>query len=250
MAAERQEAGAALPAGIFSSAAAIDASRRGGGPRARRAAAAETDVDAPAPYVLPGTDLQPDLVMLGVFRKLDTKRGAFTAWLRWANSILGGDVQHAELIFRVGGRSLACSVLVEEGVRFKERSIENRYRKPYWSLKTLRLTDAQRRDLFAFCAAQNGKPFNHRGLCYNFLPCCFPACCGSVDYPIPAEQPAWFCSELILAALQHVDTEEKYEGHSPSRTHPQALYELLKESEAFSNVFAYRGNPADLVYEI
>jgi len=243
-----------LPSSAYSSSASVERSLRPPARNPRRAAAAappEVAHDAPAPDVAPASASRIDHVMIGFFRKRDSNRGGLSAWLRWANSLLGGEINHVELIFRLdGARSLACSVLVEDGVRFKERTVENRYVQPYWDLRSLALSDAQKMRLYEFCAAQNGKRFNRRAVAWNFLPCCFPACCGRGDAAEPLENEEWFCSQLILAALQYVDDKELYACESPAHTHPQALFDLLDASGAFANVVAYRGDPSALRIEI
>lgn len=216
------------------------------------AAVDESDPSAPGQSVTPGRDERVDHVWIGFFRKRDADRGGIASWLRRANHLIGGDVNHVELIFRLDGgrRSLACSVLYEEGVRFKIRTPENRYVQPFWELRTLKLTDEQKMRLYRFCWAQDRKPFNARGMYCNFLPLCLPWCCGTRDAP-DGDSDAWFCSQLVLAALQDAFADDgAYADASPSATHPQALHDLLVERGAFSGVIAYRGDPSELDIEI
>jgi hypothetical protein len=200
----------------------------------------DVDVDAPAEIVTPQPE-SPPLALTGVFcaflesavsRKPAT---GMRALIKRAIAVRsGGTRNHVELVFLFDDyTALACSVIREEGVLFKKRNFNCRYLHPYWQTFELDVTPEQRLALYAFCVAQNGKPFNHRGLYFNFAPLCLPACCGAADPPdqFYIYNPSWFCSQLCTAALQYAD-RARFGGVSPAETHVEALYQLLRDRKA------------------
>lgn len=216
------------------------------------------DVDAPAPAI----DVQskphaPLHRVFFAFLQRSASRRPATSWRAILKRVIavrsGGERNHVELVFQFADyRALACTVLQEEGVRFKERSAECRYIHPYWEVFEIDATPEQRLLLYEFCVAQNGKRFNSAGLYCNFAPCCLPLCCGTADPPaeLYIYQQTWFCSQLCTAALQYAD-RARFGGVSPARTHVEGLYRLLHERKARNTLYLTSlYNPSSLRFEL
>jgi hypothetical protein len=98
------------------------------------------------------------------------------------------------------------------------------------------------RNLWQFVLQQLDKPYNGTGCCFNML-CgyCCCCCCGSycgagkrrkfyssednnMDYA-EDEPTKWFCSELVVATLQHVGYTDQF-NIEPRLSTPQTVFDL------------------------
>lgn len=85
--------------------------------------------------------------------------------------------------------------------------------------------------LSAFLYHQLDKDFNKDGYYRNFLPCVTPQGCLRVEDALECQK--WFCSELVIAALQH--TQQVNAGEHmlpdqevvPCQTSPNQLFRML-----------------------
>lgn len=117
-----------------------------------------------------------------------------------------GPYSHAELIFD-DGISFSSS-LPDHGVRFKHIT----YNVQSWDFIVVNLSPENEHKVRDFCEKQQGKKYDLLGV-LGFV------------MPLQQEKKKWFCSEIIIRALQEAGL---YRWVIPSRIHPTALHDLLR----------------------
>ena len=130
-----------------------------------------------------------------------TGLGTSEPWINRATAWCTGKYMHVELVFatpgtvaadggNMGGRVVeACGVWQGETVFLRPK----RFGKTCWEWRALSLPPATVDAVYRFCQAQARaqRPFNKSGLYRSLTPC-----------PRPTDGTQWFCSELVVSALQ------------------------------------------------
>jgi len=103
------------------------------------------------------------------------------------------------------------------------------YPTPLWTVhRVSSLRPAEIYGMLAFCQRQVGKPFNY-GMYWNFVPLVGPLIAGE---PL-IEEPHYFCSQLVAAALRWV---RPWMALNPRRCTPALLHRLLGADSAADNL--------------
>lgn len=113
---------------------------------------------------------------------------------------------------------------------------------PEWLFYESNIGDNNTRDIKRFLQSQHGKKFNRLGVYFNFfrLPftrfqpfafgCKLATSSESLDYEC---HTSWFCSELVVAATQHLGL---CQNQNPCQVSPTALFIAVVDNPAFSMV--------------
>jgi hypothetical protein len=140
---------------------------------------------------------------------------------------MSGEFSHCELAFRLeDGRYMVCTIHWGGPVQFECKSFN--YEK--WDIVGLRLDEDQMDTIYDYCLEQQGKPFSKTRIVANFLPfgglfSWFTSWLGYTSEP--TRQQDFFCSELIMRALQTaIDDLKKY---NPAELTPTQLYTILRD---------------------
>ncbi len=150
-------------------------------------------------------------------------RGGYRDWLNRLSQRTGNLI-HCELVFRMVGRQdtetihVCCTVYFGQNVVFeKNKAYDNRIGK--WQRYRIGCSPEQMHTIYTFCCNQKDKPFNRWGYYLNFLP-------GPLSWmSYRGGGNSWFCSELVLAALQEAFPNlRSYQTH---KTPPTALCDIL-----------------------
>lgn len=184
-------------------------------------------------------------VFLAFLFSTESRTGGYTSLLKKWISYFGGRINHVEPVFVFEDETaIAVSVtLRSQRVQFETRNI-TAYNTKFWECYPVNLTEYQKFAMWDFCANQNNKPFNTRGLYCNFFPLLYH-CFGTRD----DDDSAWFCSQLIVAALKSANLQE-FLDCLPSRTSPEMLYQLLRTKNCFSSVMMYMGRIQDVELQL
>jgi len=149
-----------------------------------------------------------------------TGMGSKEPLINRVTSMWTGRFMHCEIVFvQPGGRNLACGVWQGENVFFRHKT----FGKDCWVWRSVMVPQRDLEKVKAFCKKQADKkvPFNKMGL----LRCTTP-------FPRPTDGTCWFCSELCVAALQHIGY---FPNEIPSAVTPTYLYELLCGLDSYAN---------------
>ncbi len=136
----------------------------------------------------------------------------------------GHEYTHCEFVFRFNsGKCLTCAVNVGLPVTFYEN-------KPYntnirWKLHEVSASENEAKRIFDFCCQEHDlkKGYNSMALWWNFLPI-------TRFWPINNKGKTWFCSEFILAALQH--GKGIYLENKPWLVAPDDLVQIISSDQA------------------
>lgn len=141
-------------------------------------------------------------------------------WINRLTQMLTGDLVHCEIVFSDNNnKSIACSIYQGETVFMKAKT----FGRDSWTFKSISLTEKQIQTIKTFCEEQVKKqiPFNKNGL----IRCTTP-------FPRATDGLAWFCSELVVSALQLVDICKDLD---PSMTTPSMLFTYLRNKDCTIN---------------
>lgn len=130
----------------------------------------------------------------------------FDKLIAWVSK---GKYSHVELVFD-NNQSFSSSVRWPSGVRFK--SID--YDEAKWDIFTLVVSDESYDKALAFANSQTGKGYDILGVLFI------------IDRGIRENKNKWFCSEVVLSALQAAGYLDHINAH---RTTPQDLFDDLTE---------------------
>jgi len=136
-----------------------------------------------------------------------------------------GEYVHCELVFDdpcTSTHTLACSVWQHETVFMRPKT----FGRTKWNHVELAIPDIAGQTMKKWCREQIGKPFNTSG----FYRCITP-------FPCYANGEEWFCSELVVTALQKAGYLLKV---IPSTCTPTYLFHMLQGNSFDSHV---GGNP-------
>lgn len=97
------------------------------------------------------------------------------------------------------------------------------FSKKNWMFRTLPVTRQQHAKLLRFSKAQENGGFNYSGY---YAPCSLMPRKNRISEPLIEEQ-SWYCSELVASALEYANL---LQPGSDAHTHPDALYEQVKDS--------------------
>lgn len=162
-------------------------------------------------------------IFIGFFR--GERSNSTQYWKNLVNGFISstGSYTHCELIFKFKNDTwqVATVSMESDEVEFKFKPYD--YYK--WHLVSLRTTPKQKRDLYTYCIEKQGCKFNSVGM-LNFIPLI-----GSlISYFTDGKQQKFFCSELILHALQSAKIPGTM-GYYPCLTTPEQLLIILKQAE-------------------
>lgn len=176
-------------------------------------------------------------VFLAFCTSSESRTGGFQGWVKKWITHFGGRINHVEPVFVFENQTaVAVSITLKTmRVQFETRNILEAYKTAYWECFPIELTDTQKYTMYDFCAAQNGKPFNKRGLYCNFFPLLY-FCFGTRE----SDDSKWFCSQLIMAALKLAKPED-FGQYIACQTSPQALRDLMTQKHCFSIAVSYMG---------
>ena len=99
----------------------------------------------------------------------------------------------------------------------QERGVHKFTRKTFargWKFIQIDVTLEQELAVFAFLDAQVGKRFDRMGIFWLYV------------WPVPSDGSRWFCSELVVAALQHGGLLRNW--RAPHTVKPHELYEYME----------------------
>lgn len=132
---------------------------------------------------------------------------------------------HAELLFipptssakseTVDGE--ACSIVYSGSVHLEKK----RFSRKEWFFRSMECTKTQYESMYQFAHTHKGDGFNHLGYFLYWS----PLRPSPMSYTWLGLKPRWFCSEIVISALQHgglIATDI-----SPS-IHPNDLYKLVQ----------------------
>jgi hypothetical protein len=135
---------------------------------------------------------------------------------------LSGGISHTELVFLLeNGEYACCTIHYGEEVEFLTKTYTG---KEKWRLYRIDVNSEQASKIYDFCVEQEGKKFDKIGLWTGFIP--------GVNYFTnilkwawygPEER--WFCSGLVLRALQ--EASEEFKHYDPRYTSPTELNKIL-----------------------
>jgi hypothetical protein len=98
------------------------------------------------------------------------------------------------------------------------------------------LDETELATMFNFFNAQHKKPYNYRGLICNFIPV--------VKWFFGTRERAghsWFCSEIIMAALQNVRPKD-FNMYLSSQTSIRDLHNIMSRHKCFSKTISTMGS--------
>lgn len=156
-------------------------------------------------------------------------------WTRTRDDIYpGGALCHAEIMLRINNEQYWRSSINKGTIYIDERTKKQIFKpgtvfvKPVQSMKDytflrLSLTREQQYQIFRFLVAQAGGSFNKSAYYVNFV---FGPIFGTpkFDQELFETKKAWFCSELIAAALQSAGVLSDIKANAAT---PNALYRSL-----------------------
>jgi hypothetical protein len=156
----------------------------------------------------------------------ETRREWYHSLLKRYVSHLSGGMNHVEFVFQWSNKVLwACACNMDGPVEMKHRDTVNSYNAARWAVYPLNITLRESQLLWQFCERQCGKEYNYRGLYGNFL--CW-GMCGTVDQ----DHRKWFCSHLVMAALQYAKRAE-FGRYVASKTNIGDLFNIVDRHQCF-----------------
>jgi hypothetical protein len=163
-------------------------------------------------------------------------RGMLNKFVSWRNE----GYWHVEAVFRCRDNRVVAWHCTSDGpLQCCTRDNDTSYRSSKWTLYSLALSNDEIQRMWQFLLTQNEKPYNWRGLVFNFMPTPIAWLCGTSD----ANQQSWFCSELVMAALKYV-REHEFRDYRPSRTSIKDLFVIIRKHRCFSPMIDSIANPA------
>lgn len=147
---------------------------------------------------------------------------------------------HVEPVFEWNdGTITAWQCTIDYPVRCMFRNPRFNYDPPRWKVFTCTFTPEEQVLLWDFFVAQENKPYNFRGLYCNFFSL-LRCCCGTAE----GQDEAWFCSEMLMAALKHVRPQE-FSEYMASRTNIGDLFYVMHKHRCFSKAIQVMGDPQE-----
>lgn len=132
---------------------------------------------------------------------------------------------HAELLFMpsesesnsdtINGE--ACSIVYSGKVHLERK----RFSRKEWFFRSMECTKTQYDSMYQYAKQHTGDGFNHMGYFLFWS----PLRPSPMFYTYLGMKPRWFCSEIVISALQHGGLIS--EDLSPSM-HPNELYKLVQ----------------------
>jgi len=149
------------------------------------------------------------------------------SWFAGGNSQGSAPYIHAELLFIPKANALstksevygtACSIVYNNVVHLEKK----RFSRKEWVFRSMECSEDQYNKMYHFCKKHKGESFNHLGYFMYWSGLLAPK---PTFYTWFGMYPRWYCSEIVIAALQHGDIIDKTLSVS---THPNELYKIIK----------------------
>lgn len=150
-----------------------------------------------------------------------------------------GGMNHVEPVFEFSDHTLeACTCAIDGPVRMAKRDAVQSYDFQRWRIYEICLDAQERHRMYQFCKDQEGKNYNFRGVFFNFF-CMLSCCCGTHD----RDRDTWFCSHLVMAALQSARPREfgPYDG---AHVNIGQLYNIAEHHNVFDKSISVMGDPS------
>ena len=137
---------------------------------------------------------------------------------------IAGGITHTELVFFLkDGNYMCCTIHYGEEVEFLEKIYTG---KEKWNLYRINVNQDQIATIFEFCLSQEGKRFDKIGMWTGFVPV-LNWTTNMLKYLWYGNEERWFCSALVLRALQ--EALEEFRQYDARYISPTALNDLLSK---------------------